>query len=39
MPELKRVFEPVDVGGVTLPNRICRSAHGTGSPAAASPLT
>jgi 2,4-dienoyl-CoA reductase-like NADH-dependent reductase (Old Yellow Enzyme family) len=26
---LTRVFEPLNIGGVTIPNRIARSAHGT----------
>ncbi len=28
-PTYPNVFKPIQVGGVTIPNRICRSAHGT----------
>ena len=28
-PTYPHVFSPLQVGGVTIPNRICRSAHGT----------
>jgi 2,4-dienoyl-CoA reductase-like NADH-dependent reductase (Old Yellow Enzyme family) len=27
-----RVFAPLEVGSVTVPNRICRTAHGSGNP-------
>ncbi|GAD48592.1 putative NADH-dependent oxidoreductase [Caenibius tardaugens NBRC 16725] len=26
---LKRVFEPIEIGGITIPNRIARAGHGT----------
>lgn len=30
MSSYRHVFEPIVLGGCTIPNRICRSAHGTG---------
>jgi 2,4-dienoyl-CoA reductase-like NADH-dependent reductase (Old Yellow Enzyme family) len=29
MSKLQRVFEPIQIGGVTIPNRVVRTAHGT----------
>jgi 2,4-dienoyl-CoA reductase-like NADH-dependent reductase (Old Yellow Enzyme family) len=29
MSKLERVFEPIKIGGVTVPNRVVRTAHGT----------
>jgi len=29
MSKLERVFEPIKIGGVTIPNRVVRTAHGT----------
>ena len=29
MTELKRIFEPIQIGRVTIPNRVVRTAHGT----------